>query len=209
MEKYKILKENKNAESQEERYEVDMRVISDGNLTKEDLKKKFYYDDDWHEEPKEKQYKEGYLPTIFDEYIEITEEDLGKEKKVPIKITKMRKCKNCEGSGIIRRGEECDNCAGKGYIAKKMRDNGVLYTYTISCPYCVGVGYRGKYSERKCPKCKGEGEVPSYEYKNIYIPEDALLRKGTINDVLVDDEECTNHSYYLHLIKKKSSSRKK
>jgi len=103
-------------------------------------------------------------------YIEvgIKKSDLGTKKTIEFEALDL--CKECAGSGIEKGYgmKNCETCHGAGQVRQTTRSVFGYFTRVGVCPKCRG---KGKFPEKKCYKCSGDGRVKSKRKMDIFIPE--------------------------------------
>ncbi|MEA3378888.1 MAG: molecular chaperone DnaJ [Nanoarchaeota archaeon] len=100
--------------------------------------------------------------------LEIKFEDAAFGVKKKIKINKMIRCNQCNGTGSENEEfEPCSACHGTGTIAKKFRTPFGVIQQSATCNVCGG---RGRVIKNKCTKCKGHGRVKEQKTITITIP---------------------------------------
>jgi len=69
-------------------------------------------------------------------------EDLYNGKTVRIKVTRDRKCKECNGNGGSQgESQQCHLCSGSGYnILPEMKGPGIIKEIKVICDNCNGSG---------------------------------------------------------------------
>ncbi len=103
----------------------------------------------------------------YDLEISLEEAALGKDEK--LKIPKLEKCDECEGSGAEKGTKPgtsvktCATCQGSGQTRYQQGFFSVMRT----CPTCAG---RGQIIKNPCKKCKGAGRVEKEKTLELKIP---------------------------------------
>ncbi|QQG45315.1 MAG: molecular chaperone DnaJ [Candidatus Sungiibacteriota bacterium] len=110
-----------------------------------------------------------------EERISFEESIMGAKRE--LELSKLSRCKRCQGSG----GEpgaklkSCPACLGKGNIQKTQRTFLGSFTQVSTCPECNG---SGKRPETTCSECRGRGVEQTIERLEVFIPKG--VREGEI-----------------------------
>lgn len=99
----------------------------------------------------------------------ISKKDLGTTRTIEYDIQDT--CTECEGNGVASGSKitTCQTCKGAGQV-RQVSQSGAGYFSRISvCPTCGG---RGKYPEKECSVCKGQGRMKTKQNLEIRIPAD-------------------------------------
>jgi len=101
--------------------------------------------------------------------IDLSLEDILKEKEKEIVLEKMITCPRCNGVGGEpgTKVKECFSCRGTGKVQRVRRTILGTFTETVICPECDGEGYK---PEKSCNVCKGKGRIRGKEKIKIVIP---------------------------------------
>ena len=115
----------------------------------------------------------------YDLEISLEEAATGKEQK--LRIPRLEKCDECEGSGAEKgtKPETCTTCQGSGQTRYQQGFFSVMRT----CPNCGG---RGQIIKNPCKKCRGEGRVEKEKTLEIKIP--AGVETGSRLKILKEGE---------------------
>lgn len=99
----------------------------------------------------------------YDLEITLEEAALGKDEK--LKIPRLEKCDECEGTGAEKgtQPETCVTCSGSGQTRYQQGFFSVMRT----CPNCGG---RGQIIKTPCKNCKGQGRVEKEKTLELKIP---------------------------------------
>lgn len=99
--------------------------------------------------------------------IEFTEAAFGVKKEIP--ISKMVKCKTCNGQGNApgTSKHQCQTCHGTGQVTHVQRSGFGTIQRTSVCPECHGTG---QIIDTPCPDCHGTGAVRRTIKVKIDIP---------------------------------------
>ncbi len=92
-----------------------------------------------------------------------------KGKKVTVRVNKMDKCSQCNGTGAQTGSSinTCPDCHGTGTVRVTQRTPFGAMQSTQTCSRCQG---KGKVIEKPCTKCGGNGRVRNAVSKEIDIP---------------------------------------
>jgi molecular chaperone DnaJ len=131
----------------------------------------------------------------------------GVEKK--IKLKKLQKCDECEGTGAAKGSSKntCPKCQGAGQIRRISRSLFGQFVNVTTCDYCNG---EGRIIDTPCPQCRGDGRVKGTTTISVKIPAGVTSgnyiqmrgagnvgpRGGPSGDVLVVIEE-QEHANFL------------
>ncbi len=131
----------------------------------------------------------------------------GVEKK--IKLKKLQKCDECEGTGAAKGSSKkiCPTCQGAGQIRRVSRSLFGQFVNVTTCDYCNG---EGRIIDTPCPECRGDGRVKGTSTISVKIPPGVATgnyiqmrgagnigpRGGPAGDVIVLIEEL-EHSDFL------------
>jgi len=101
--------------------------------------------------------------------LELSLEDVLKDKEVEIEISKMVKCSRCDGRGAEpgSKTSVCSMCKGEGQVQKVKQTFFGSFTQYTTCPACHG---EGEIIENPCNVCHGEGRVKKREKIRVIIP---------------------------------------
>ncbi|MCY7377277.1 MAG: molecular chaperone DnaJ [Pyrinomonadaceae bacterium] len=99
----------------------------------------------------------------YDLEITLEEAALGKDEK--LRIPRLEKCDECEGTGAEKgtKPETCTTCQGSGQTRYQQGFFSVMRT----CPNCGG---RGQIIKNPCKKCRGAGRVEKEKSLEVKIP---------------------------------------
>jgi molecular chaperone DnaJ len=97
--------------------------------------------------------------------IEITLEDAANGKDEKLRIPRLEKCSECEGSGAEKgtQPETCITCGGRGQTQYQQGFFSVMRT----CPNCSG---SGRIIKSPCKGCHGQGRVEKEKTIELKIP---------------------------------------
>ncbi|MCX6640373.1 MAG: molecular chaperone DnaJ [bacterium] len=128
-----------------------------------------------------------------------------------IKISKLKPCETCGGSGAAQgsKPSTCPGCQGRGEIRRVSRSFLGQFVQTATCPQCSGTG---QIIVNKCPSCAGEGRSKGEVTLSVNIPAgvqtgnyislrgqgNAGLRGGPSGDVFVVIEEQPHDTFERH-----------
>ncbi len=103
----------------------------------------------------------------YDLVISLEEAATGTTKE--IEVTRLERCKKCNGSGAESRSDikVCPSCHGEGYVRKTRRTPFGLFSTTATCTTCGG---KGKVITKRCKACKGQGLVEASKKIEVKIP---------------------------------------
>jgi DnaJ family protein A protein 2 len=105
-----------------------------------------------------RQNKNKGKPKFIGNKIPVSLEDIYKGNAVKLRVTRHRKCIQCNGTGVKKggKGGECRDCKGNGMVMKMKMVGPGMYTQSRGkCEACNGAGVQIKDSD-KCTKCNGE-----------------------------------------------------
>ena len=96
--------------------------------------------------------------------IKFEEAVLGCEKK--ISITKLDRCRKCNGSGAAKGSgkKTCSTCGGHGQVVAQRG----FFRMQQTCPECEG---QGSVLENPCRECRGSGRVEKKSKITLKVPE--------------------------------------
>lgn len=92
-----------------------------------------------------------------------------KGKKTTVRVNKLEKCTQCNGTGAAEAGsvKTCPDCRGAGTVNVSQRTAfGMMQSQQV-CSRCRG---KGKIIEKPCTKCGGQGNVRNAVSREIDIP---------------------------------------
>jgi molecular chaperone DnaJ len=97
--------------------------------------------------------------------LEITLEEAATGKDEKLRIPRLEKCEECDGSGAEKgtEPETCITCQGSGQTRYQQGFFSVMRT----CPNCSG---KGKIIKNPCKKCHGAGRIEKEKTLEIKIP---------------------------------------
>jgi len=107
----------------------------------------------------------------------ITLEDAAKGIKKDIKVPRLEKCSDCDGSGAESRSDiiSCPSCHGSGYEKKIARTPFGLFQTTTTCSKCRGTG---EFIKKECHTCDGTGLV-----KNGYALQEKARQERKVQNL--------------------------
>lgn len=90
-------------------------------------------------------------------------------KKYDIKINRMEKCPDCNGTGGANGSKptSCPDCHGTGTVKVSQRTPIGMISSTKTCPKCSG---KGTINSNPCKKCGGTARVRTEKTINVDIP---------------------------------------
>ena len=96
---------------------------------------------------------------------EITLKEAANGKDAKIKIPRLEKCEECDGSGAAEGSspETCITCKGAG----QTRYQQGFFSVMRACPNCVG---KGQIIKNPCKGCSGAGRVEKHKTLEVKIP---------------------------------------
>jgi len=128
-----------------------------------------------------------------------------------IKISKLKTCELCNGSGAEKGSNPttCPTCQGRGEVRRVTRSFLGQVVQSSICPNCGGTG---QIITRKCPSCHGEGRIKGEATLSVDIPAgvqsgnyltlrgqgNAGLRGGPSGDVIVVIKEKPHQIFERH-----------
>ena len=95
--------------------------------------------------------------------------DACKGKKTTVRVNKLEKCTQCNGTGASEGSspKTCPDCQGRGTVNVTQRTPfGVMQSSQV-CSRCHG---KGQIIEKPCTKCGGQGSVRNAATREIEIP---------------------------------------
>lgn len=86
-----------------------------------------------------------------------------------VKVTRLEKCPDCNGSGTAAgsSAKTCPDCGGKGTVNVTQQSIFGMVRQTVKCSRCGG---RGKIVDNPCGKCSGKGMVRVSKEREINVP---------------------------------------
>ena len=89
--------------------------------------------------------------------------------KVDIKLNRMEKCPDCNGTGAANgsTAETCPDCHGSGAVKVTQRTAFGMISSQKVCPKCGG---KGKVITNPCPKCHGQGRNSVAKTVTVDVP---------------------------------------
>lgn len=99
----------------------------------------------------------------------LTLEEIANGAEKTIKIKRMAKCSDCNGSGAKANSgyATCQTCGGSGEIRQVSRSVFGQFVNISTCPTCGGYG---QVIKEKCEVCNGDGRVQVEETVKVTIP---------------------------------------
>lgn len=101
--------------------------------------------------------------------VEIDLQDVLEKKSVDLRLTRIRSCDTCSGSGAAKgtKTKTCATCSGTGQVTRVAQSIfGSVQQRTV-CNECHG---SGTIPETPCTTCKGEGRTQKTEAITVDIP---------------------------------------
>ncbi|MBC8324983.1 MAG: molecular chaperone DnaJ [Verrucomicrobia subdivision 3 bacterium] len=100
----------------------------------------------------------------YDMEIDFEDAVLGCEKKIT--ITKLDRCKKCDGSGAASGSgrKQCGTCNGQGQVVTQRG----FFRMQQTCPHCDGLG---TVLEKPCGDCRGGGRKEKKSAITLKVPE--------------------------------------
>ncbi len=101
--------------------------------------------------------------------IEIDLKDVLEKKTVQLRLTRIRGCDTCKGSGAAKGSKTvtCKTCGGTGQVTRMAQSIFGSVQQRSVCNECHG---SGTIPETPCPTCKGDGRASKTETVSIDIP---------------------------------------
>ncbi|MCR5142867.1 MAG: molecular chaperone DnaJ [Ruminococcus sp.] len=86
-----------------------------------------------------------------------------------LKVTRMERCNECNGSGAAKGSSKktCPDCKGTGTVRIQQNTPFGSFAQTARCQRCGG---RGQVIENPCPTCSGRGRVRKTTSRTLNIP---------------------------------------
>ena len=141
--------------------------------------------------------------------VALTLEEIATGVEKNIALTRLQRCKSCEGTGAASRAgrKTCSTCGGQGQVRQMARTLFGPSMTVVTCPACDGEGH---IVSNPCPECRGEGRergqttltvrIPAGVQEGNYIPlrgqGEVGPRGGPSGDCLVFIEE-KEHDYFV------------
>jgi molecular chaperone DnaJ len=138
-------------------------------------------------------------------------EDIATGTSKKIKISKLKTCDDCSGTGAAKGSKPttCSTCQGRGEVRRVTRSFLGQFVQASSCPACNGTG---QIIENKCTVCGGEGRHKGEVTLSVNIPAgvqngnyltlrgqgNAGLRSGPNGDVFIVIEEQPHKFFERH-----------
>ncbi len=110
--------------------------------------------------------------------LKLTLEEMTKEIKKTISLSRHEKCKLCNGKGYEKEDAKikCNVCNGTGHTKKVIN---TLLGRMVSSSTCSTCGGRGEIIKNPCSKCKGEGLVREKSKVEIKLPAGVIPEGGS------------------------------
>ena len=140
--------------------------------------------------------------------VALTLEEIATGVEKNIALTRLQRCKSCEGTGAASGAgrKACSTCGGRGQVQQMARTLFGPSMTIVTCPTCEG---EGQIVSNPCPECRGEGRergqttlpvrIPAGVQEGNYIPlrgqGEVGPRGGPAGDCLVFIEE-KEHDYF-------------
>ncbi len=143
--------------------------------------------------------------------LKLTLEDIASGTTKKIKISKLKKCEECGGSGAEKgsKPSTCTACQGRGEVRRVSRSFLGQFVQSSICPQCGGTG---QIITSRCARCGSEGRnkgeatlsvdipagVQSGNYLTLRGQGNAGLRGGPAGDVIVVINERPHKTFERH-----------
>lgn len=94
--------------------------------------------------------------------------DACKGTEAAVRITRMERCTDCNGSGAAKGSEKktCPDCHGSGTVRVTQNTPFGSFAQTARCSRCGG---KGSIIDNPCPTCSGKGRVRKTTTRNLRI----------------------------------------
>lgn len=138
-------------------------------------------------------------------------EDIATGTTKKIKISKLKVCDECSGSGAAKgsKPSTCPTCQGRGEVRRVTRSFLGQFVQASTCPQCNGTG---QIIENMCSQCAGDGRYKGEVTLSVNIPAgvqsgnyltlrgqgNAGLRGGPNGDVFIVIEEQRHKIFERH-----------
>jgi molecular chaperone DnaJ len=101
--------------------------------------------------------------------VELELKDVLDKKTVQFKLSRVRSCGTCEGSGAAKGAKvvTCKQCGGTGQVTRVANSIFGQVQQRSVCNECHGAG---TIPETPCPECKGEGRTQQTETVSVDVP---------------------------------------
>lgn len=101
--------------------------------------------------------------------VEIDLKDTLEKKTVQLRLTRIRTCQTCTGSGAAKGAKTvtCSTCGGTGQTTRVVNSIFGQVQQRSVCTHCQG---SGTIPETPCPTCKGEGRTQQTDTVGVDIP---------------------------------------
>lgn len=101
--------------------------------------------------------------------VEISFEEMVRGVKREMTLRKPSRCETCRGTGGKPGSKEntCKQCSGSGQIRRTMQSVFGTFAQTIMCDQCHG---KGKTYDERCKECSGAGRTERQETISVDIP---------------------------------------
>ncbi|MBU0519551.1 molecular chaperone DnaJ [bacterium] len=101
--------------------------------------------------------------------LKLTLEEISKGVSKKIKISKLKACDECHGSGAAGNSKPstCPTCQGRGEVRRVSRSFLGQFIQASTCPECIG---SGEIIRDKCLVCHGEGRAKGEVTLSVNIP---------------------------------------
>jgi molecular chaperone DnaJ len=143
--------------------------------------------------------------------LKLTLEEIATGVDKKIKLKRLEKCSECNGSGAEKgtSRKTCPKCQGTGQIRRVSRSLFGQFVNVTTCNNCYG---EGAVIDKPCPACRGEGRVEGNSTVSVKIPPGVTtgnyiqlrgvgnsgLRGGSAGDVIVLIEEQEHPDFLRH-----------
>ncbi len=143
--------------------------------------------------------------------LKLSLEEIASGTTKKIRISKLKVCDLCRGSGAARGSQpvSCPTCGGRGEVRRVSRSFLGQFIQASTCPQCQG---SGEIVQDKCPKCRGEGRYKGETTLSVTIPAgvqagnyltlrgegNAGLRGGPPGDVFIVVDERKHELFERH-----------
>jgi molecular chaperone DnaJ len=101
--------------------------------------------------------------------LKLTLEEIATGVEKTIKIKRLQKCVECEGTGAAKGTSKktCPRCQGSGQIRRVSRSLFGQFVNVTTCDNCSG---EGAVVDTPCPECRGDGRTKGASTISVKIP---------------------------------------